>query len=127
MPSRPNSSGHGLSEATQAVESAGLVADRIELTAIALELLPLGRNDLGRSLRGEPFVGEHALGARDLLAKPLRLGLGATPVLDAVALGDDLEDPLLVAGEGGSHAAAHVDRAGFLDLVERVQIACEAV
>src|SRR3954464_12244423 len=51
--------GHGLSPATQ------LVADCVELTPVALELVSLGLDDVrGRASR-ERLVCEHALGALD--------------------------------------------------------------
>ena len=62
----------GSSDATQSVAVDGLVAEGIELTAVALELLALRLDDLGGRLRGEPLVGEHPLGARDLLARAAR-------------------------------------------------------
>ena len=75
MPSSPNSSGHGLSEATHSVALDGLVAEGIELTTVALELLALRLDHLGRCLRGEALVREHSLGAGDLLFEPVDLGL----------------------------------------------------
>ena len=72
MRSSPNSSGHGLSEATQSVALDGLVAEGIELTTVALELLALRLDHLGRRLRGEALVREHPLGAGDLLLEPRR-------------------------------------------------------
>ncbi len=51
------------------------VADRIELAAVALELLALGVDDLGRRVLDEALVREQPLGALDLLAQPVALGL----------------------------------------------------
>ena len=75
MRSSPNSSGHGSREATQSVAVDGLVAEGIELTTVARELVALRLDHLGRRLRGEPLVREHALGAGDLLLEPVDLGL----------------------------------------------------
>src|SRR4029450_11053429 len=88
---------------------AGLVADGIELTPVALELLALRLDDLRRSIRGEPLVGDPALGARDLLAKALDLGFGVAVGLDPLGPDDGVEDPLVVAVELGTDAAAAED------------------
>src|SRR5882672_192134 len=74
MLSSPNSSGHGLRLATQAVFAS--VAEGIELAPVALELLALSGYDLRRRIRDEPLVREHLLGSIDLLQQPLALRLG---------------------------------------------------
>src|SRR5438270_10588016 len=117
MRSSPNSSGHGLSEATHSVALACLVADRIQLTTVALELLALGFDDLGGSLRGEALVGEHALGSGDLRAEPLPLGFDVAVRLDPLGLDDGFEDPQVVAVELCAHAAAAKDRGSLLNTV----------
>src|SRR2546426_7544507 len=70
MFSSPNSSGHGESAATHSV------AECIELAPVALELLSLGGNDLGRRIRDELFVRKHLLATTDLLEQPLALRIG---------------------------------------------------
>src|SRR4051794_31447653 len=54
------SAGHGLRPASQ------LVADCVEFTPVALELLALGLDDVGGRAGGEALVREHPLGALDL-------------------------------------------------------------
>ena len=70
----------GSSEATHSVAVDGLVAEGIELTTVARELLALRLDNLGRRLRREPLVREHALGAGDLLLEPVDLGLERRPL-----------------------------------------------
>ena len=85
MPSRPNSSGHGLSEATHSVALAGLVAEGIELTTVTLELVALRLDDLGRRLRGETLVREHSLGAGDFPFEPVDFSLWVSLLRACVA------------------------------------------
>src|SRR5215204_5413259 len=123
MRSSPNSSGQGSSEATHSVAVEGLVAEGIELTTVARELLALRLDDLGRGLRREPLVREHALGAGDFLLEPVDLGSSVAPCLHALGV----EDALLVLVELDLDAAPRVDARRFLDPVERAEVACEAL
>src|SRR5215218_9119730 len=106
MRSSPKSSGQGLSEATHAVAGAVLAGESFELTPVAGELLSFRIHDLGRRPLDEPVVGQHALGARDLLAQALDLGSGIAVALRAGLTDDGREDPLLVGLERGRDAAA---------------------
>src|SRR5581483_143371 len=120
--SSPNSSGHGESAATQSV-----AADGVELTAVPRELLPLGLDDLRRRVRDEAVVRQHPLGAGDLLAKPLALGLDVAVRPLALRLDDDVEDPFLVPLERDEHAASPEDRRRLLDALQRARgrlVAC---
>src|SRR5947208_16863651 len=95
------SAGHGLSAASQSV------ADCVELTPVSLELLALGVDDVRRRARGEALVGEHALGARDLLLEScdLRIEVAAV-VLRGLGQDDGGEGPLLVdLTRRGDHAS----------------------
>src|SRR4051812_4973865 len=67
----PNSSGHGDRPSSQAISSA--VAERLELAAVALELLALRLDDLRRRVLHEPLVPEHLLRAGDLLPQAVSL------------------------------------------------------
>src|SRR5262245_59749113 len=97
MRSSPNSSGQGSSAATQSVAEDGLVAEGIVLTTVARELVALRLDHLRRRLRRAALVGEHALGAGDLLLETvdLRLRIAARARLDAFRV----EDALLVLVE----------------------------
>ena len=107
-------------------------AECVELRLVALELLPLGSDDVARSVLDEALVGELRLAAGDLLAQPLALDLDGTVGVDRVPfrLHDGVEDPLLLTLEVDERAAAperdrgalnpghrrsgvHVDRAGL--------------
>ncbi len=50
--------GHGLSDSTHSTAVVSGVADCIELAAITIQLVSLGRHDVGRGIRDEPFVCE---------------------------------------------------------------------
>ena len=76
--------GHGESASSQATfvtrsrrhrAQAVTRASSVELAPVALELRALGLDDLGRRVGDEALVREHPLGAGDLLAQPLALGL----------------------------------------------------
>src|SRR5215468_9191591 len=92
----PNSSGQGERLSSQATPLSAV--ERLELTAVALELRPLAFDHLGRGLLDEAIVREHRLRACDLFQEALALGLdravGARPL--PLRLDDRLEDPLLV-------------------------------
>ena len=98
-------------------------ADGIELAPVALELLALRLDDLGGAFCDEALVREHPLGARDLLAQPLALGVDVAVRLRALGLHDRVEDPLLVALERDEHAAAAEDRRRLLHALERAGLA----
>src|ERR671934_623577 len=112
MRSRPNSSGQGESDSSHST------CERIELTAVAVELLALGGDDVLGRLGDEALVREHALGALDLRAQPLDLGVRVAVRLRAVRLDDSLEDPLLVPVELRAHPGAAEDLGGRLDRLE---------
>src|SRR5215207_10389041 len=97
MRSSPNSSGQGLSDSSHAIGCSA--AEGIELAAIAGELLALALDDLGRRIRDEAVVAEHPLGAGDLLAQALPLGVDVAVDLPTVRAHDRIEDPLLVSIE----------------------------
>src|SRR5918992_1836855 len=119
MRSRPNSSGQGLSNSTQAVaEPVLLAADRIELTTVPLELLALRLHDLRRRPLDEPFVGEHPLAARDLLLETLDFCLRVAVGLHPLRPDDRLENSELVALESRPHAASPEDLGGGLHALE---------
>src|SRR5436309_13432002 len=89
--SRPNSFGHGESCSSQ------LTGERVELTAVPLELLALAVDDVRRRALHEPLVGEHPFGPRDLVLQALDLR-GDVPVrLLPDGLDDGFEDPRLLA------------------------------
>src|SRR5919204_5868418 len=92
--------GHGSSDATQSV------ADCVELTPVALELLALGVDDVRRCARGEALVRQHPLGAGDLALEPLDLGVEVAVALHALRPHDRGEDPLVVALERRDDTAA---------------------
>src|SRR3954451_25100533 len=102
MRSSPKPSlGHGLSSLIH------LVADCVELTPVALELLALGLDDVRRRASRERLVREHALGTLDLTFEPCNFRIHVPAVLlRTLRLHDGFEDPLLVAGERCHHAAA---------------------
>src|SRR3954471_4440688 len=127
LPSRPSSAwmrsspkpsfGQGLSAPTQ------LVADCVELTPVALELLALGLDDVRGRPGGERLVCEHALGALDLAFEPRDLRIRVPAVLlCALRLHDRVEDPLLVAFERGEHAAAAEALGRLLHADERIDV-----
>src|SRR5688500_116884 len=118
MPSRPDSSGHGESDSTQAV-AVSSAADRVELTAIGLALLPLRLDDRGRRLPAEALVGEDVLGAGDLLLQALDLRPGVAVRLYPGGFHHRFEDAEVVALERGPNAAPPEDRRRLLDAVER--------
>src|SRR5262249_13152905 len=60
IPPSPNSSGQGERLSSQTTPS--LPVERLELTAVALELLALGLHDLRRGLGHEALVREHPFG-----------------------------------------------------------------
>src|SRR2546423_9083278 len=106
MRPRPKpSAGHGLNPATQSVFASGSAVECIELPPVALELLPLGRDDVLGCVRDEPLVAELLLGAGDLLPEALPLLFHIAVRLLALGLDDRVEDPLLVALQRGQHAA----------------------
>ena len=105
----------------------GLAAEGGELAAVALELLTLGGDDLGRGVRDEALVREHSLCPRDLLAETLQLGVAIA--VDPRALGADhrSEDaPLVVGAELDLDAAPAEDLGGLLHAVERSDVVGEA-
>src|SRR5206468_27991 len=95
-------------------------ADGIELAPVALELLALGSDDLGRRIRDEALVAEHLLAALDLLAQPRDLRLGVAVRLRALRLHDRGEDALLVALERRHDARAAEHLRELLHALERV-------
>src|SRR5882672_11378319 len=118
MFSSPNSSGHGLRLATQAVFASP--AEGIELAPVALELLSLGGHDLGRRIRDKLLVREHLLAATDLLEQPRALGIGVAGRLVTFRFDDGVEDPLLVRLQlCRQHAAATEHRCGVTHSLER--------
>src|SRR5438552_17163450 len=128
MRSRPNSSGHGLSEATQSVAGvATLAADGIELPTVARELVALRLDHVGWSLRDETVVGEHALGPVDLLLEPLDLRGRVAVRLDPLRPDDGFEDPQLVSGELGADAASTEDSRRILDRIQGARVAGKAL
>src|SRR5215467_4196467 len=105
MRASPNSSGQGERLSSQTRLSA---FEGLELTAVPLELGPLGVDDIGRRLLDEALVREHRLRARDLLPQPLALGVDGVVVAcgAALRLHDRVEDALLVALERDERPAA---------------------
>ena len=69
-PSRSRPPATGESDSSHRSQS---TADCIELAPVALELVALFGDDIGRGVRDEALVREHLLGARDLAAQPLAL------------------------------------------------------
>src|SRR5688572_15657634 len=104
MRSSPNSSGHGLSEATQSVAEPASAAEGLELTPVAGKLFALGLDHLGGCPLEEALIGEHALRARDLLPKAFDFGRRVT-VADDLSPLDGLEDPPFVLAQLREHAA----------------------
>src|SRR5205085_5575698 len=101
MRSSPNPSlGQGLSDSTSSV------AESIELPPVARELFPFGVHDVGRRVLDEAVVGEHPLGARDLLAQALDLRGGVAVARALRRPHDRLEDAQLLTLERHAHAAA---------------------
>ena len=98
--------GHGDRLSSQAGASRCGAAHRsatrreLELAAVSLELGALRLDDLGRRVRDEPLVREHALRAGDLLAQPRPLGLDVAVVAAALRAHDRGEDALLVSLRG---------------------------
>src|SRR5579872_2875728 len=115
--SRPNSSGHGLRPAIQSV------ADCVELTAVARELLALGSDDLDGRVAHEALVREHLLGTLDLCAQARALGVDVPVRLLALGLDDRVEDPAaLVVELRRQDAAPTEDGRELLHLVERARV-----
>src|SRR4051794_5613482 len=111
------SAGQGLRLATQ------LVADCVELTPVALELLALGLDDVRRRPRGERLVREHALSPLDLALEPRDLLIEVAAVLlRALRLGDRVEDALLVSLERRGHTAAAEALCRLLYAHERIGV-----
>src|SRR5262245_50987195 len=79
--------------------------ERVEFAAEALELRALGVDELGWGLGDEALVREHALGAGDLLAQALSLGLDVAVRLRPLGLDHRVEDALLVPLERDEDAA----------------------
>src|SRR5439155_15110118 len=98
--SSPNSSGHGESDSIQ------LVAESVELTAVALEFFALGFDDIRRRFLDEALVREHLLTALYLVAQPLDLGGCIAVSLHAFRLDDRVEDSRCVSLERYANAAA---------------------
>ena len=94
------------------------VADCIELAPVALELLALRLDHLGRRVRDEALVREHALARAISLRSRSRSASTLPFAFDAVGLDDRVEDALLVvalehrddAASGGRPAAASCTR-----------------
>src|SRR4029453_11451408 len=83
-----------------------LTGESIELPPVARELLAFRLDDLGRRPLDETVVGEHPLGAPDLLLQPLDLGGGVSVPGALVRANDRFEDPQLLAFEGDADTAA---------------------
>src|SRR5204862_7017376 len=97
------------------------VRPRLELAAVALELLVLRGDDVGRRALAEALVRELLLAACDLVPQPLALAGGVAVAGDGGAIWphDGLEDALLLALEPRSNARAAEDRRGVLHALER--------
>ena len=106
-----------MSPSSQAVSA----AECVELRLVALELLPLGGDDIGRSVLDEPLVRELRSGAGDLLAEPLALDLDGAVGVDRVPfwLDDGIEDPFLLTLELDERAAAAERHRGALNTGHR--------
>src|SRR5688500_18712950 len=113
---RPNSSGQGLSDSTQSA------CEDVKLSPVALQLLALRLDHLDGRIRNEAFVGEQALGARDLLLQSLDLDGGIAVRANALRPDHGLEDPPLVAVERDEHATPPEDRGGGLHALERLSL-----
>src|SRR5439155_21911805 len=119
MRASPNSSGHGESDSTQ------LIGESVELTAIAVRLVALGRDDVRRRVLDEPLVGEHPFRARDLLLQAIDLGGRVAVAAAALRLHHGVEDSSLFAVERGANAAAAEDRRSVLDGLQRIALSRE--
>src|SRR3954451_7591481 len=87
--------GHGERDSTQ----------RVALSKVLRELLPLGFDRFRRGVRNELLVGEHPLGSFDLLLDSRPPGLDVAWAAPRRAH-DGLEDPLRVAADLDPDAAA---------------------
>src|SRR5207247_7863634 len=116
MCSSPNSSGHGLSDSIQ------LVAESVELTAVALQLLALGLDDVRRRVLHEALVREHPFRARDLLLQAGDLGGRVAVAAAAPGLHDRLEDASALLVERRADSAAAEDRRRVLNRLQRVAV-----
>src|SRR5919108_5914320 len=116
MRSSPNSSGHGLSDSSQArLRSA---AERIELAAVAGELLALALDNVGRRVRDEAVVSKHPLRTGDLRAQALPLRFHIAVGLRPLRADNRVEDPLLLVVEGNAHAASPEHLGRVLDCLD---------
>src|SRR3954470_25085822 len=86
-----------------------MALERFELAAQAVELGALGLDEVRGRLRDEALVGELRLGAGDLAAQPLALGLGLARLRLAV---DELARANLDAAAGDADRGRRVAMAG---------------
>src|SRR5207302_3318023 len=87
--SSPNSAGHGVSD------SIHLVGESVELTAIALQLLPFCVDDARGRVLDEAIVRKHSFGAGDLFPQPLDLSRGIPVRFHTLRFYDSVEDARL--------------------------------
>src|SRR5581483_6888316 len=107
--------GHGLSAATQSV------AERVKLGPVLRELPTLALDHVGRGVRDELVVREHALRPRDFLREPRPLG-GDVALPVAGRAHDRVEDAQRITREPDAHAAAAIDTRAGLGALDRAEL-----